>query len=140
MFLGEDVVETGTIYLPAGDGKTGFTLRKDMAEAGAAVLTTEGHENKEYDITNEKAYSFGEISSLLTDITGKEINYVSPSPDEFTQTLKEAGVPEESIQMSVIFASGIKEGEFSKTSTTLKELTGHSPVSVPDFLKQVYNS
>ena len=47
MFLGEKVLETG-VYLPAGNGKAAFTTRLDMAEAGAAVLTGNGHENKEY--------------------------------------------------------------------------------------------
>jgi len=53
MFMGEKVLETG-IFLPAGTGRTSFTTRLNMAEAVANILTSEGHENKEYVIANVK--------------------------------------------------------------------------------------
>src|ERR1039457_6989782 len=39
MFMGEKVFETG-IFLPAGAGRASFTLRLDMAEAAANILTS----------------------------------------------------------------------------------------------------
>ena len=65
LFIGEKVLETGLIYLPAGEGKAAFTLREDMAEVAAHVLTTDGHENQDYDITSPKAYSYQDLATLL---------------------------------------------------------------------------
>ena len=42
MFLGEQVLETG-VFFPAGETKSAFALRSDLAEATANVLTSEGH-------------------------------------------------------------------------------------------------
>ena len=53
LFFGDKVLETG-IYLPAGEGKAAFISRNDIAEAAANILSSEGHENKEYNIVNEE--------------------------------------------------------------------------------------
>ena len=46
LFLGDKVVETGTVYFPGGEGKSPFASRMDMAEATANVLTSDGHDNQ----------------------------------------------------------------------------------------------
>lgn len=138
MFMGEKVLETGIIYQPAGEGKTAFTLRDDMAEVAAHVLTSSGHENKEYDITAEDAYSYSDVAAILSQVTGKPIHYVSPSAEEFNKTLSDAGVPMEYIGLFASFSEAIKQGEFEKTSTTIAQLTGKKPTSLTEFLKTIY--
>ncbi len=138
MFMGEKVIEQGLIYQPAGDGKAAFTLRKDMAEVGAVVLTSNGHENKEYNIVGNKAWSYTEIAELLTEITGKTIRYVSPSIEEFINTLTAVGVPEEYAGFFAAFAKSIEAGEFEDTSSDFERLVGRKPAQLPDFLRTVY--
>lgn len=138
MFLGERVLETGAVYFPAGDGKTAFTLRDDMSLVGANVLATEGHENKVYNISNAEAVSFADIALILSEISGKQINYVSPTKDEFVATLVGAGVPAEMAQFSAGFAEAINQGEFSQTSNDIELLTGKKPTSVKQFLQQLF--
>lgn len=138
-FIGDKVLETGIIYQPAGDGKIGFAMRMDMAEAAAQVLLTGRNENSEFDITAEKAYSYSEIASILTEISGKRITYVSPSAEEFKKTLSDKGVPEEFITVLASFSEAAKQGEFDKTSSDIEHLIGRKPVSISDYLKQLYN-
>jgi NAD(P)H dehydrogenase (quinone) len=140
MFLGEQVLETGTVFFPAGDGKVSFALRQDMAEASVAILTNEGHENKSYDFNTEETVTFQEIADILSEISGKPINYVSPTQEVYIETLSSAGVPMEYVGMFAGFAEAFKQNEFNKTSNTLESLTGKKPVSVKEFLKQVYSS
>lgn len=139
LFIGGQVIESGVLYLPAEDGKVAFASRADMAEGGAIVLSTTGHENKEYDFASDTAYSFGEIAEILSKLSGKEIAYVSPSPEEFTETLKGYGVPEEGILVAAGFSAGIAEGEFEAVDATLKDLLGHELITLPTFLKGAYN-
>ena len=47
-FLGENVIESGLIYLPAGNGRVAAVLRSEMAEAAANVLTSGNHAMKTY--------------------------------------------------------------------------------------------
>ena len=140
MFLGEDVIDRGVVYQPAGEGKAAFLLRHDMARVGAAVLTNAGHENKEYEIAADQAYSYGDIAAILSDIAGKKVQYVSPSKDEFTNTLSEQGVPQEAIGLSAGFAEAIKQGEMARTSSAVEAITGRQPTTLPGYLKSVYGS
>ncbi len=139
MFMGEQVLETGTIYLPAGNAPVSFTLREDMANVAVEVLTGNGHENKVYEIANEEAVSFGEIANMMTDQTGKKIIYQSPSTDEYLQVLHKAGVPNEFAEMFAGFAGAFKEGEFTNTSDNIRKITGKKPVSVEKYLAEVYS-
>jgi NAD(P)H dehydrogenase (quinone) len=82
MFVGENVLETG-IYFPAADGKVPFVLRSDLAEATANILTEGNHENKSYQLTASKSYSFVDIAAILSELSGKSILYLSPEPIEF---------------------------------------------------------
>jgi NAD(P)H dehydrogenase (quinone) len=139
MFVGEKVLETG-VYLPAGEGKVPFATREDMAEAAAVVLTTAGHENKEYTIAGETAYSFREIAQMLSDVTEKEVPYTSPAPEEYRTALTAAGVPEFFIGMLGNFATAIKNSEFDTQNTDLTQLLGRKPTSLKDYLQLVFGA
>jgi NAD(P)H dehydrogenase (quinone) len=137
MFFGEQVLETG-IFLPAGDTKSAFALRNDMAEAIANVLTGHGHENKAYSLSNTENTSIEEIARDLTEIAGKQINYVSPPQDVYIDTLTQAGVPAEYIGMFAGFAEAIKQGEFSIETTDLETLLGRKPTTAKQYFSTVY--
>jgi NAD(P)H dehydrogenase (quinone) len=132
------VLETGTIYLPAGEGKVPYASRADMGAAGAAVLTGTGHENQSYDISNDTSYSFHDIARILSDLSGKPIQYVSPDAEAFGTALTAAGVPAEAIEMTASFCVAIGQGEFDFPASTLEKLLGRKPESAAEFLKAAY--
>lgn len=138
--LGEQVLEKGTIYFPAGDGKAAYALRSDLAKVGAAILTSAGHENKTYNISSSRSYSFNDIAEVLSDIAGKQIKYISPSPQEFIDTMKNADVPGDAIDMSLAFATAVKQGEFDQPSDAFIKFTGEPGTSLSQYLKLVYGT
>lgn len=75
-FLGENIFKYG-IYLPAGNGKMGFALRSEMAETAAKILISKKHKNKTYNLSGD-SYSFSEIAEYISQITGRNITYLSP--------------------------------------------------------------
>ncbi len=133
-FIGNDVLETGTIYLPAGNGKTSFALRSEMAEAAAGILASSGHENKVYDFTNTEAYSYADVAKYITEATGKEINYVSPTVEEYTQASANTGIS----PLNISVALGQAQGELDTTSYDLGNLLGRKPTILQDYLKTIY--
>ena len=138
MFMGDKVIETGTIFLPAGDGKAAYASRRDLAAAGAILLTGEGHENQVYDMGGPVANSFHDIAGMLSELSGKTIQYVSPSPEDYSQQLKSFGVPDEAIQGAASFCVAIAQGEFDFPSTDLEKVLSRKPQPVKDFLKATY--
>jgi NAD(P)H dehydrogenase (quinone) len=137
LFLGP-VLDTNTIYLPAGEGKVPYASRADMGAAGATVLTGSGHENQSYEISSDKSYSFHDIAKILSDLSGKTIQYVSPDAEAFGSALAAAGVPAEAIQMTAGFCVAIAQGEFDFPGTDLEKLLGRKPETAEQFLKAAY--
>ncbi len=138
-FLGEKVVETGVIYLPAGAGKVGAVLRSDMAEATSNILTSTNHEGKTYNFTSHEAFSYQEVAEQLSEITGKTINYISPTADVYGQTLAGYGVPADFIGLFTGFAVAQANGELETIGSDLEQLLGRKPTTIKTFLNQIYS-
>jgi NAD(P)H dehydrogenase (quinone) len=137
MFFGEKVLETG-IFFPAGDTAAAYVSRNDLAEAVSNVLVSENNESKEYAMNNIENYSMKNSADILSKITNSTVNYTNPGLEVYSDVLTKAGVPGEYIGMFVGFGAAIEQGEFYMDSTDLENLLGRKPVSLEDFLKQVY--
>ena len=139
IFAGGKVAETGVIMYPAQEGRASWVLRKELAEAAAHVLTTDGHENMIYPLTNTESVSFEEIAKELSGTLGKEIQYQSPSVDEFESTLKQFKVPDLYIGMFTMWATAQAQGALYSDDVTLASFLGRKPTTVKQFIKLVYN-
>jgi NAD(P)H dehydrogenase (quinone) len=134
-FIG-DVLKTEMIYLPAGQGKVSFALRSEMAEAAANVLFSEGHENKVYDFVNTEAYSYDDVAMYISEITGKNIKYISPTPEEFTEALSklDGAIPEDFV--GIVLAQA--QGDGDVVSQDMESLIGRKLTSLRSYLQEVY--
>lgn len=138
MFIGEQVLETGVIMLPAENGTSSLVLRQELAEAAAVVLTSEGHENKTYPLVNNQAISYNEVAETIAQISGKAITYQSPSPEEYQTTLKTYGVPDEYIGLFTAFSVAQANGELEMSDNSLEKLIGRKPTTAKEFLTKIY--
>lgn len=138
VFLGDKVIDTGTIFLPAGEGRAAYVSRHDLAVAGASVLATAGHENKTYELGGPVSYSFHDIANMLSALSGKTVRYVAPSPEVFARQLKSYNVPDDAIQRATSFCGAIAQGEFDFPATDLETILGRKPQTVKAFLEAAY--
>ena len=137
MFMGENVLESG-VFFPAGNTPVAFTLRDDMAEAIANVEMTEGHENKVYGISSNERLNFTQAAKLISEVSGKEVQYLNPDNALYQGALKQAGVPEHFVAMFAGFAEAMKQGEFDTEHSDLSTLLQREPLKLKTFLAQVY--
>lgn len=138
LFLGERVLETSRITLPAADGKSRAVLREELAEAAAHVLVTPGHDNQTYPLTHPDAHSYREVATILSDIGGRDILYESPDPDAFQDSLQKQGVPEGMVALLTAFSVAQANGELNVADGHLEDLLGRKPASVREFLEKSY--
>ncbi|MBC5833965.1 SDR family oxidoreductase [Flavobacterium sp. F372] len=137
MFIGEQVLETG-VFFPAGEGRVAYASRTDLAEAISKIVVSDAFDNQSLPLTNIENYSYADVAEILTELSGKEVVYVSPTPEVFAETLKGFGLPEPIIQMSLGFASGIKNNDFDKPFPNLETILGRKPQTLKDYLQSVY--
>jgi NAD(P)H dehydrogenase (quinone) len=133
---GAQAIATGQLIHNSGDGKTAYVSREDCAAAAAAVLTTEGHEDKAYDITGPESFSQGDVAALLSEVSGRPVEAVAVSDEAFIQGLTAAGVPEPAAREFASYGRAIREGYIDQISGAVENLTGRAPRS----LRQVFEA
>lgn len=138
MFVG-DAVKQQAVALPAGTAKTSFATRDDMAAAIANILSSEGHEQKEYSITNTEAYSMQDVADTISNITNTPVKYVNLSTEEYMNGAIANGAPKEIAQMVAGFSEAMAQGEFERTSNDLEQLLGRKPTTISEYLTTVYS-
>jgi NAD(P)H dehydrogenase (quinone) len=129
-------VATGRLITNSGEGRTAYVARADCAAAAAAALTGEGHERKAYDIISEDALSTADVAALFTDLSGRPVEPVHLSDEEWIAAMVEhAGMPEPLARDLATFGIAARQGYLGAVSTTVAELTGREPVSVRAVLE-----
>ncbi len=133
-FLAE-FLKTGSIILPAGDGKTSFIDVRDIGEVITTVLTEKGHENKIYNITGPEALDHYEVASLLSEYLDKDIKYNPISEDAMRKALKARGTPDASIDFMIGLYIPVKNGKDKKITKDVKRVIGRKPRNFEQFLE-----
>ncbi|GAB3923218.1 SDR family oxidoreductase [Larkinella terrae] len=128
-----NATQTGQLHYPAGEGKVSFALRNDIAEGLANALTTEGHENKIYEIGAPVSWSFADIAAALSQ-NGKTVEYIDIPTSAFeAELLKHLPAPVAKVYTGL--AEAIKHNELNEPDPTLENFLGRPPVSLSEFLK-----
>ncbi|MNB80111.1 Quinone oxidoreductase 2 [compost metagenome] len=118
----------------AGEGKVGWVLRADLAEATANVLATGGHDNKIYELGGDNLTQ-AEFVTALNDVTGKEIAVMNVDDATYSRMLEQANLPAEMIGMLTMIQQGIREGGLDINPSDLEMLLGRKPAGVKEALQ-----
>ena len=132
---GAQAIATGQLVHNSGDGRIAYVSREDCAAAAAAVLTTEGHEDKAYDITGPQALSQGDVAALLSEVSGRPVEAVAVDDEAFIEGLSAAGVPEPAAREIASYGRAIREGYLREASDAVENLTGRPPRSLREVFE-----
>jgi NAD(P)H dehydrogenase (quinone) len=116
----------GGAFLGCADGaKISSATRADYAEAAVAVLTSEGHKGKVYELAGDKAYTLSELAAEISRQTGKNIPYKDLSETEYAGALAGFGLPAPLAQAFASFDTGAAQGALFDDGHQLSRLIGH---------------
>ena len=110
-----------------------------MGEAIANALSESGCDNRIYKLTGSESYSFYDVAATLSDLSGKEVDYIPAEKSDFESQMKERGVPEMMIERVTGFLTDIKNGQEDEVSPDLENLLGRKPASLQEGLKALFN-
>ncbi|TYP76375.1 SDR family oxidoreductase [Paenibacillus methanolicus] len=114
----------------AGGGKAGWALRQEYAEAAAAVLAGEGHENAVYELGGPLRTQ-EELAAAVSAVIGRDIPVHQADDAEYASIMAGAGVPDFVVPILVGIQKGIREGALEVASGDLEKLIGR-PVTTLD--------
>ncbi|MGG3466739.1 SDR family oxidoreductase [Neobacillus pocheonensis] len=120
----------------AGSGKVGWALQQDYAEAAAAVLAGEGHENTIYELSG-KLLTQEELVSAIGTVLGKEVPVQQVDDVAYADIMKSAGLPDFLIPFLVGIQKGIRDGALEVESNDFEKLLGRPATPVSESLGQV---
>jgi NAD(P)H dehydrogenase (quinone) len=127
-------VSAGKLVNSYGDGAVSYVTREDCAQAAAAALSQSFDGKAVLDITGPAAITQAELAAVVSDATGKPVEYLAVSPETAIQNLQGAGMPLPIAQLLVSFEVAGTRGQLAVTSSAVRELTGKAPQSVREFL------
>ncbi|WP_050183750.1 SDR family oxidoreductase [Domibacillus robiginosus] len=120
----------------AGEGKVGWALQQDYADAAAAVLVGNGHENTVYELsgpllTQEK------LASALGDVLGKEIPVQQVSDEKYEEIMKGLGLPDFVLPIVVGIQESIRNGSLEVKSNDFEKVLGRPVTPINEALNQL---
>ena len=127
------VVADGNLYQPFKGGVLPMIDVRDVAESLVAVLTTEGHAGKVYELTGPEAIGMDRVAEALTKATGNKITYVDVPVEAAEQSFVEAGFPQWIAHAFCELFEGFANNGWTTVTKDVDELTGHAPRTVDDF-------
>jgi NAD(P)H dehydrogenase (quinone) len=117
-------VERGAIVGCAGTGRIASAACADLAEAAAAVLLSDGHTGKIYELTGEEAWNLPELAAETTKQSGKEVVYNDLAPEQYGAILASVGLPNYMVDLLVDAEVQISKGALATTTGDLAALLG----------------
>lgn len=128
-------LKTGRWYTSAGDGRTAYIAREDIARAIAASLASGADDSATYTLTGPEALTNREIAALAGEVTGKPIKAVGLSDEQLAEGMKAAGVPEAFVPLLVSFEKNTRVGGLSDVTGDAEKLSGVKPQPLRSFLE-----
>lgn len=119
-----------------GNGRIGWAVQQDYADAAAAVLTGNGHENKIYELSG-KLLTQEEFVSITGKILGKELHVKHVDDAAYAEFIKSAGMPEFLIPILLGIQKGIREKTLEIESGDFEKLLGRPLTPLSEGLKKI---
>lgn len=130
-----DGVLDGRIAVPADQVREPFVSLEDVADVATLALTSDAHAGEVLELTGPEALTFTQVARLLSDATGRPVEHVALTPDDFVAELTAAGVhPDEAAGLAWLFQE-VLDGRNTATTDTVERVLGRAATPFDVFAK-----
>ncbi len=135
-----NIIEMGTIPYPTGEGRCSYISRDDIARAGAAALTTDGHEGQVYHLTGPQSLTTADLCDVVSRITGKPVTDRNASDQDYIDVCMAEGESEWLTHALLTLYHTIRKGLLDVESDGVERLTGIPAESFESYLQSRLDS
>lgn len=135
----KDVIMGAGIYpMPLGTPGISAVDVRDIAEATAIALTTDGHVGKTYNLNGPDVLSGAKVASIWGELLGKNIRYPGEDLEGFEAQIRQHSPAWSAFDFRMMFQGYLERGFAAEEHdlVTLTALLGHPPRSYQDFAKE----
>ena len=135
--LKDPLTKAGIYPMPLGrEGISAVDVR-DIAEATAIALTSDGHYGKVYNLNGPDVLSGPKMAQIWSGLLGKEIHYAGDDMDAFEQQMRKMAPAWSAFDIRMMFQGYLERGFVAGSGDieTLTNLLGHPPRRYQDFAR-----
>jgi uncharacterized protein YbjT (DUF2867 family) len=119
-------LETGVLALAAGDVREPFISVDDVAAVVTEALTGDGHAGRRYEVTGPESLTLAEVAALLTELSGRDVQYLPMTFDEFHAAVAaEAGA--ETATLLTELCREVFDGRNESPADGVRQALGRAP-------------
>lgn len=130
----------GELVLPAGDIVEPFIDADDIADVVFAAITEPSLRNKLFEVTGPRALTFAQCIAELSEAIGSQVKYSSIPVDDYINSLKEQGVPEDLQWLLRELFTEVLDGRNSKVMSGVEEVLGRPATDFKSYLQKAIAS
>ena len=136
--LKDALMNAGTYPMPLGTPGVSAVDTRDIAEAAAIALTSDGHLGKTYNLNGPENLSGKKIASIWSGLLGKEIGYPGEDLDSFEEQMRKSSPSWSAFDIRMMFQGYLERGFVAENGdvATLTKLLGHPPRRYENFAKE----
>jgi uncharacterized protein YbjT (DUF2867 family) len=129
-------VLSGEVAFPAGDVREPFIDTEDIADVVTAALTDKRHVGQLYEVTGPRLLTFAEAVAEIAKATGRPMQYIPVSTEQYASALLEAGLPAEVVTpLTEVFAA-VLDGRNSRTTDGVRRALGREPRDFVEYARE----
>jgi uncharacterized protein YbjT (DUF2867 family) len=136
--LKDALTKTGIYPMPLGQVGISAVDIRDIAEAAAIALTSDGHFGKTYNLNGPEVLSGPKLASIWSGLLGKEIRYAGDDMDAFEAQMRKTAPSWSAFDLRMMFEGYLERGFLAEDGDLelLTELLGHAPRRYEDFARE----
>jgi uncharacterized protein YbjT (DUF2867 family) len=129
-------VAKSELLLPMENARLSPVAVEDIAKVAFAVLHSEGHEGKSYEMTGPEALTMTEVAERISEATGKPFRYVNITLEEKRRAWLAAGIPSERVDTVMEVLSERRKCTESTVYLGTHEKFGVHPTTFAEFARR----
>src|ERR1700684_1717933 len=136
--LKDALTKVGIYPMPLGQVGISAVDIRDIAEAAAIALTSDGHLGKTYNLNGPDVLSGPKMASIWSGLLGKEIRYSGDDMDAFEEQMRKRAPSWSAFDIRMMFEGYLERGFIAKDGDLemLTKLLGHTPRRYEDFARE----
>jgi uncharacterized protein YbjT (DUF2867 family) len=136
--LRDPIMKAGIYPMPLGPVGISAVDIRDIAEATAITLTSEGHYGRTYNLNGPEVLSGPKMASIWSGLLAKEIRYSGDDMDAFEEQMRKRAPSWSAFDIRMMFQGYLERGFVAEAGDveTLTDLLGHPPRGYQDFARE----
>lgn len=126
-YMAQTIRTEAAFYSASGEGRISHVDVRDIVAVAVKALIETTHEGRAYTLTGPEALTYHELATELSQVLGRPISHISLSPSDLRSGMLADGMPEEIVDRMLDLERFFREGQASRITNDIKQVTGRDP-------------